>query len=496
MFINLYNQLLVASFVAGLLYLILKISGNWTRKYFTASWHYVSYILVYTFFLAPYHKLLPFINLNYIESIKNSGTELTSIMILNQPVSTWSINHMNTQMKEQGADYSLIVHVADFIPFVLILGTVTFLCVFLIQNHKLNRRLLKLCELAGDEQILKEVAICSQKLNIKKAIPVYISPFFTTPFLYGGFKPRIILPSSDFTQEEYRYIFLHELTHFKRRDLWLKWVLIFINAVHWFNPLIYFARRDIDRFCELSCDEKIVKSMDIKERRRYCTLLLRVLWNAVDQKVKLYSAFSEKKNLERRIDMILNSDGFKNKKWVRFIATIMTVALLSFGAVMVVSASGAIKQIDSEEAVSNVGDAQTSSGTLVAPAQGLIPAQAEVAPTSEVGTLGVTPFATVTWSNEVIGYNTEMRFISSYTGGYFIIREGIQASFSFEISGGSSENVRVAWKDKNGNTTVLFDGSTSSKTVTYTPDEDVEGNFYIWNKSAAAITISKASLTY
>ncbi|XID91119.1 hypothetical protein ACF3MZ_21745 [Paenibacillaceae bacterium WGS1546] len=85
-----------------------------------------------------------------------------------------------------------------------------------------------------------------------------------------------------------------------------------------------------------------------------------------------------------------------------------------------------------------------------------------------------------------------MCLLDTKPGGYFIIRENIQASFSFSIKGGSSENVRVAWKDKNGNTTVLFDGSTSSTTVTYTPNKDVEGNFYIWNKSAAAITISTA----
>jgi hypothetical protein len=71
-----------------------------------------------------------------------------------------------------------------------------------------------------------------------------------------------------------------------------------------------------------------------------------------------------------------------------------------------------------------------------------------------------------------------------------------QATFSLSIKGDSSENVRVAWKDKNGHTTVLYEGSAGSKTVTYTPGQDVEGTFHIWNKSVAAITISEASLSY
>lgn len=496
MLTHLYNQLLIASFAASLLYLILKLFSKWTQRYFKASWHYVSYVLVCTFFLIPYQKLLPWLNLKTTEEIRNSGFEIISAVDILSPLSSWSTDSPNLQINDQESGFSLIAQVIHFMPYFLVMGTMAFLCTYWIQNHKLNRSIFKLCERVEDESIIKEIEYCRLRLNIKKAIPVYISPDLTTPFLHGVFHPKIILPCSDFTLEEYRYIFMHELIHYKRRDLWLKWMLLFIQAIHWFNPFIYLAIRDIEQFCELSCDEKMVKSMDIKERRRYCYLLLNILWKDVDQKVKLYSAFSEKKNLERRINMILNQDGIKNKKSVRFIATTLIVALVSFGAVMVASASEGYKQVDSNEAVigGEVGVSQKS--TLIAPAQGMLPAQAEVAPTSEVGILGVTPFATVYWSNEEIGYNTEMRFISSYTGGYFIIRKNIQATFSFSIKGGSSENVRVAWKDKNGNTTVLFEGSTSSKTVTYTPDKDVEGNFYIWNKSAAAITISEASLSY
>jgi uncharacterized membrane protein len=108
--------------------------------------------------------------------------------------------------------------------------------------------------------------------------------------------------------------------------------MLLINAIHWFNPLAYMARRDLDRFCEWACDENVVKSMDAQERRRYCGLILHVLWIAADRQAKLYSAFSDhRKYLERRIEMILKNDGSKKKKPVRMLAVAMTLAMAFIG---------------------------------------------------------------------------------------------------------------------------------------------------------------------
>ena len=65
MLINLYNQLLVMSIVTGGLYLILKLFSAVTMKYFTASWHYYTYIAVYTFLLLPYYKLVLLFHFNF-----------------------------------------------------------------------------------------------------------------------------------------------------------------------------------------------------------------------------------------------------------------------------------------------------------------------------------------------------------------------------------------------------------------------------------------------
>ena len=140
----------------------------------------------------------------------------------------------------------------------------------------------------------------------------------------------------DFTKEELQHIFRHELTHWKRHDTWLKFFMLFINSVQWFNPLAYLIRREIDYYCELSCDERVVNSMNAEEKRRYCELMLSILWNAANQNVNLISAFSDKRKLlERRMEMILRNNRLKKNRWVRISAIAMALALTIVGSVTV-----------------------------------------------------------------------------------------------------------------------------------------------------------------
>jgi hypothetical protein len=80
--------------------------------------------------------------------------------------------------------------------------------------------------------------------------------------------------------DELRLIFRHELTHLKRRDIWLKLLSLISNAVHWFNPAAYALRRELGTFCELSCDERVVSGLDAPTRRFYGRTILGVMTRA------------------------------------------------------------------------------------------------------------------------------------------------------------------------------------------------------------------------
>ncbi|MCI9156660.1 MAG: M56 family metallopeptidase [Lawsonibacter sp.] len=81
------------------------------------------------------------------------------------------------------------------------------------------------------------------------------------PTLAGLFHPALLLPQGDTTGEELGFSLLHELTHYRRRDIWLKTLALWVNALHWFNPLMWYMVRLVERDTELACDEDALRRL-------------------------------------------------------------------------------------------------------------------------------------------------------------------------------------------------------------------------------------------
>ncbi|KQM11238.1 hypothetical protein AOA80_09590, partial [Methanomassiliicoccales archaeon RumEn M1] len=81
------------------------------------------------------------------------------------------------------------------------------------------------------------------------------------PMLAGLLRPAILLPPGALSGEELGFSLLHELTHYRRRDVWLKTLVLWVNALHWFNPLMWYMVRLVERDIELACDEDALRAL-------------------------------------------------------------------------------------------------------------------------------------------------------------------------------------------------------------------------------------------
>ena len=91
--------------------------------------------------------------------------------------------------------------------------------------------------------------------------------------LLGVVRPTIVLPCG-VEEDRLGDILAHELTHARRQDLLYKWFAVAVTSLHWFNPMMIVVRRQLNRACELSCDEAVVKGLDAAGRRHYGETLL------------------------------------------------------------------------------------------------------------------------------------------------------------------------------------------------------------------------------
>ena len=94
------------------------------------------------------------------------------------------------------------------------------------------------------------------------------------PLSLGLVQPLVFLPAG-LGEEETDLVLSHELAHVRRRDLWYKFLLLLVNAAHWFNPLVWWMCRQAGQNLEYCCDDAVVDGRDAAFRHAYGQLLLR-----------------------------------------------------------------------------------------------------------------------------------------------------------------------------------------------------------------------------
>lgn len=188
------------------------------------------------------------------------------------------------------------------------------------------------CIEVADIDLLERLGVLAEQSNIKTTVELYTNSLISSPLLIGFFRPCIVLPSDHLPSADFEYTIRHELMHYKRRDLFYKWLVQFTICVHWFNPLVYLMEREINRDCELSCDEAVIRELDPYGRRAYGDTLLNAVAAGGNYKNSLASVTlnESKELLKERLDAIMNfkkqSNGMKIVSFL-FTFTICLVGL-------------------------------------------------------------------------------------------------------------------------------------------------------------------------
>ena len=108
-----------------------------------------------------------------------------------------------------------------------------------------------------------------------RAVPRLMTcPSLNTPMLAGIFRPRLLLPSEPMDDTRLRHALLHELTHYKRHDIAFKALVLWVCALHWFNPAVWLMRRTVERDLELACDDAALRVLPEDERTAYGNTVL------------------------------------------------------------------------------------------------------------------------------------------------------------------------------------------------------------------------------
>src|SRR5262249_33747233 len=116
-------------------------------------------------------------------------------------------------------------------------GMVALIGIALIQTIRFRSRLNRSAS-PGSDTLQQELQQALNLAGISRRIQLQETDAVNSPALFGFWRLRLLLPrhlEQKFTPGELRYIFLHELAHAKRGDLWLNWLVTGLQILHWFN---------------------------------------------------------------------------------------------------------------------------------------------------------------------------------------------------------------------------------------------------------------------
>ena len=127
------------------------------------------------------------------------------------------------------------------------------------------------------EAILEE--LCGA-LGFARAPGLVVTDAVDGPALAGWLRPRILLPVStaeELSDSQLRMVLLHELGHLRRCDIAMNWLLGVLQAVHWFNPFVWWAFRRIRVETERATDEWVLRRSGSNSPADYGETLIRLL---------------------------------------------------------------------------------------------------------------------------------------------------------------------------------------------------------------------------
>ena len=219
----------------------------------------------------------------------------------------------------------------NIIPIIWILGVLSYATLLLVGNRKISKNIRN--NKCKDTRVNTILDNCKNEIGIQRNIEIILQEAKRIPSIIGLLKPKILITNEFLKNNDgtIRYIFMHELSHYKRNDLLLNYVLLIVTAIHWFNPFIWLFFKKIRQDIELATDELVISYLKKDEQKAYGLTLINTLQILQEEKyaARLLCVTDDSKNMERRIKMIKLSDRFnKNKILISIISLVIIIGIL------------------------------------------------------------------------------------------------------------------------------------------------------------------------
>ena len=335
---ELFKALLITSLAGSALAVVISLLRPITKKIFGYSWHYYIWLCVLFVMLMPVR-----FNVNPMPApnIATQTIQTQQEAVSEQPETTENVVQTAPAQKPQLLQRATVIwdriiyNRMNILAYLWLIGTIALMLLNVVRYVRLNIKIHKNGEVISCPETR---AYTDRKINVR------VWENVASPFITGIFRPTLILPKTELSEEQLHNILRHEMTHFKRHDILYKWFAEFVKCVHWFNPTSWYVSKQIAAECEISCDMAVTKNMTGSEEMSYVSTILSLLPTGKSKQLPLTTQMaSSKKILKRRFIMIKNKK--TTSRFMSVLSAVIAVIMLS----TTVFASGVLSDLTTDD---------------------------------------------------------------------------------------------------------------------------------------------------
>ena len=177
----------------------------------------------------------------------------------------------------------------------------------------------------------------SAQLGITKKVFVYMSELVTSPVTVGYLKPIVLLPVAalcNLSTQQVEAILLHELSHIRRYDYLVNFLISIISTFLYFNPFVKQFIRAIEEERENCCDQLVLQFG--YDKVGYASALLTLEKLSVIRHTLVLGA-TGKNYLLNRIEKIVGMEkkkGFKRNQFAGLLAALFCIVV--FNSILII----------------------------------------------------------------------------------------------------------------------------------------------------------------
>lgn len=223
------------------------------------------------------------------------------------------LNKKNNQIQNQKK--YILRNIVDVGAILWCVGIVVLMCILtlIFINFKVKFNNLKGIK---DENIIKILNRLKQHINLKSNITLCTCDEKKSPFILGIIKPQIYLPQYilELNEKMISHILLHELMHYKRKDLYFNLICWIMLLLHWFNPLVWIAVKKLKTYREYACDSCVLQIFGEEKNLDYGMTIVNLSKIVTNKRGIQFGLSFERNNvIKERIEMIrdFKNDSFK-----------------------------------------------------------------------------------------------------------------------------------------------------------------------------------------